>query len=79
MVAYDLPELTEVWGNAFRAVPRGDIRALASEVLALLADEQGRCDLAKRGLDRVSSLDWSVVAKRELAAIMEISPLPPKP
>ena len=79
VVAYDLPELTEVWGNAFRAVPRGDIRALASEVLALLADEQGRRDLAKRGLDRVSSLDWSVVAKRELAAIMEISPLPPKP
>ena len=79
VVAYDLPELTEVWGNAFRAVPRGDIRALASEILALLADEQGRRDLAKRGLDRVSSLDWSVVAKRELAAIMEISPLPPKP
>ena len=71
VVAYDLPELTEVWGNAFRAVPRGDIRALASEVLALLADEQGRRDLAKRGLDRVSTLDWSVIAEHELATIME--------
>ena len=71
VVAYDLPELKEVWGEAFRAVPKGDIRALASEILALLADEQDRCELTKRGLDRVSTLDWSLIAEHELAAIME--------
>ena len=71
VVAYDLPELKEVWGEAFRAVPKGNVRALASEILALLADEQDRRELTKRGLDRVSTLDWSVIAEHELAAIME--------
>ena len=71
VIAFDLLELMEVWGDAFRAVPTGDVRALANEILALLADEQGRCELAKRGMDRVSSLDWSVIAEHELAAIVE--------
>ena len=79
VVAYDLPELKDVWGHAFRAVPRDDIRALASQVLALLADEQGRRDLAKRGLDRVSTLDWSIIAEHELVAIMESRARSPKP
>ena len=71
VVAYDLPELKEVWGEAFRAVPKGDVRALADEILALLADEQDRRELTKRGLDRVSTLDWSIIAEHELASIME--------
>ena len=79
VVAYDLPELKEVWGEAYRAVAKGNVRALASEILALLADEQGRRELVQRGLDRVSSLDWSIVAERELAAIMATSPGSPTP
>ena len=71
VVAYDLPELKEVWGEAYRSVPKGNVRALASEILALLADEQGRRELTRRGLDRVSTLDWSIIAEHELAAIME--------
>ena len=70
VVAYDLPELKEVWGEAYRAVPKGNVRALASEILSLLADEQDRRELSERGLDRVSTLDWSVIAERELAVIM---------
>ena len=76
VVAYDLPELKEIWGDAYRAVPKGDVQKLADNILALLADEQGRRDLAKRGLDRVSSLDWSIVAKRELAVVTEPSSRP---
>ncbi len=71
VIAFDLLELMEVWGDAFRAVPIGDVRALANEILALLVDEQGRCELAARGLARVRSLDWSMIATRELAAIMQ--------
>ncbi len=71
VVAYDLPELKEVWGDAYHAVPKGNIPAFASAILALLADEQSRRDLAQRGLARVSSLDWGDIAKRELEAILE--------
>ena len=70
VVAYDLPELLEVWGDAYRAVSEGDIRALAGAILSLLDDEPRRHELAERGLARVSELDWSVVAERELQLLM---------
>lgn len=66
VVAYDLPELLEVWGDAYHAVSEGDIPALAGAILSLLDDEPRRQELAKRGLARVSELDWSVIAEREL-------------
>ena len=69
VIAFDLPELKEVWGDAFRAVPRGDTSAFADEILALLADDTGRRNLAERGRARVRSLDWADIAERELAAI----------
>jgi len=69
VIAFDLPELQEVWGEAFRAVPRGDASAFAGEIVALLADEPGRRDLAERGLARVRSLDWADIAHRELEEI----------
>ncbi len=69
VIAFDLPELQEIWGEAFRAVPRGDSSAFAGEVLALLADEPGRRDLAQRGLACVRSLDWADIAQRELQEI----------
>ena len=79
VVAYDLPELKEVWGEAYRAVPKGNVRALGSEILALLADEQDRRELTRRGLDRVSTLDWSIIAEHELAAIMVSGARTPAP
>ena len=66
VVAYDLPELLEVWGDAYHAVTEGDIPALAGAILCLLGDEPRRHELAERGLARVSELDWSVIAEREL-------------
>lgn len=71
VIAFDLPELKEVWGEAFRAVPRGDTSAFADEILALLADDAGRRDLAERGRARVRSLDWADIAERELTAIAD--------
>jgi len=70
VVAYDLPELLEVWGDAFHAVPEGDIPAFANAVSCLLADDAGRRELVERGLARVSELDWSVIAERELQLLM---------
>ncbi len=70
VVAYDLPELLEVWGDAYQAVPEGDIPALAGAILSLLDDEPRRHELAGRGLARVSELDWSVIAERELELLM---------
>ena len=70
VVAYDLPELVEVWGDAFHAVPRGDTRAFATAASSLLADDAGRREIAARGLARVSSLDWSVIAERELQLLL---------
>ena len=71
VIAFDLPELEEVWGDAFRAVPKGDTSAFADEILALLADDTGRRNLAERGRARVRSLDWADIAERELAAIAD--------
>ncbi|MCY4112331.1 MAG: glycosyltransferase family 4 protein [Chloroflexi bacterium] len=71
VIAFDLPELREVWGEAFRAVPKGDTLAFADEILSLLADDAGRRDLAERGRARVRSLDWADIAERELAAIAD--------
>ena len=70
VVAYDLPELLEVWGDAYQAVPEGDIPVLAKSILSLLEDEPARRKLARRGLARVSELDWSVIAERELELLM---------
>lgn len=70
VVAYDLPELVEVWGDAYHAVPEGDIPALAGAILSLLSHESRRLGLAKRGSARVSELDWSVIAERELQLLL---------
>ena len=70
VVAYDLPELLEVWGDAYHAVGEGDIPALAGAILSLLDDDISRGDLARRGLARVRELDWSVIAERELQWLM---------
>lgn len=70
VVAYDLPELLEVWGDAYHAVTEGDIPALAGAILSLLDNESHRRELAVRGSARVSELDWSVIAERELQLLM---------
>ena len=72
VVAYDLPELLEVWGDAYQAVPEGDIPALARSILSLLEDATARRGLSERGLARVSELDWSVIAERELELLMGV-------
>lgn len=79
VIAFDVPELKEVWGETFRAVPLGDTSAFADEILALLADEQGRRDLSERGLARVRSLDWADIAKRELESILNSGASPASP
>ena len=70
VIAYALPELLEVWGDAFCAVPEDSVSAFADAILRLLADEPGSHELVTRGLARVSELDWSVIAERELQWLM---------
>ena len=79
VIAFDVPELMEVWGETFRAVPLGDTSAFADEILALLADEQGRRDLSERGLARVRSLDWADIAERDLESILDSGASPASP
>lgn len=70
VVAYDLPELLEVWGDVYHAVPESDIPVLAGAILSLLDDEPRRRELAQRGLNRVNTLDWSAIAADELQWLM---------
>ena len=70
VIAYALPELLEVWGDSFHAAPEGDIPAFANGILSLLEDEPVRRELTERGLARVSELDWSVIAERELQLLL---------
>lgn len=66
VVAYDLPELPEFWGDAFHALSKGDIPGFANAVSCVLADDAGRRELVECGLAWVSELDRSVIAEREL-------------
>lgn len=69
VVAYDLPELTAVWGQAVRWVPRGDATAFGRAVLELLMDEETRTALTDAGTRRVADLGWDIVAAREIALL----------
>jgi len=67
VIAYDLPELTAVWGDAVRWIPRGDTLAFGKAVVELLTDDAAREQLIEAGMRRVADLAWDEVAARELA------------
>ncbi|MCV2491427.1 glycosyltransferase family 4 protein [Geodermatophilus sp. YIM 151500] len=76
IVASDLDAFASVLegGTAGVLVPRGDARALARALTALLADPARRAELAARGPAVAAAYDWAVVARRILAVYETVLP-----
>jgi glycosyltransferase involved in cell wall biosynthesis len=75
IVAFDLPETRTSAGNAALYAPRGDERAFARCIAALLDDAENRKVLGKRGRERIAGeLGWQHSTRellRAYAAVME--------
>lgn len=66
-VAYDLPVYLEVFPEGMLMVPINNIKRFSDEILSLLANEEKRYVLGKKGRALVSIYDWNQVAARELS------------
>jgi len=68
VVAFRIPPLEESLGDAAVLTPPGDAVELATALRKLLADDEGRRQLAHAGLVRAGALSWSATASATAAA-----------
>jgi len=68
VVAFRIPPLEESLGDAAVLTPPGDAVELATALRDLLADDEGRRQLAHAGLVRAGALSWSATASATAAA-----------
>ncbi len=64
VVTSDAPALVEVGGGATAVAPAGDAAALAAALARVLADEELRRDMVRRGRDRAAAFSWTSAATR---------------
>lgn len=65
VAGYRSGAIAEVGGSAAVLVPEGDVQALASAVLDLLADRVEFCRRRESGLVEAATCNWTDVAKRQ--------------
>jgi len=70
VISYGLEELKEVWEENFVAVPVGNKKVFAEEVVRLLSQAAAREELSERALNFIKDYDWQLVAAQELEAII---------
>lgn len=73
VVCSDGGALPQTVGEAARVVPAGDSRALVEAIRAVLADDDVRADLVRRGHERAKAFDPHAIAGRWLALIDEVA------
>jgi glycosyltransferase involved in cell wall biosynthesis len=76
VVCSDAPALAEVVGEAAMVVGRGDARALADAIAAVLADEAVQARLIAAGLARSARFTWDAVAERTWRLYRELAGTP---
>jgi glycosyltransferase involved in cell wall biosynthesis len=76
VVCSDAPALVEVAGDAAMVVERGDARALADAIAAVLADETVQARLIAAGLARSARFTWDAVAVRTWQLYRELAGTP---
>jgi len=64
VVTSDDPALVEVGGGATAITPVGDAAALATALGRVVADEELRRDLVRRGAARAADFSWTIAATR---------------
>lgn len=72
VVAYDLPVYKEVFEDKLVTVPLGNVNAMVKRVEFLLENPEAARKIGEEGKDFVKKYDWSVVAERELSAIIAL-------
>jgi len=66
VVAYDLLELKEIWGEHVLWIPKGNVEVFAAEVINLLSNDKSYQKLVGNGINLMKQFDWDNIAKREL-------------
>ncbi len=74
LVLGDLPSLREIWGEAALYVAPDDPAALKATLNALIADPEGRINLAFRARERAAELGTAPMAEAYLSAYAQILP-----
>jgi len=64
VISSPVPAVTELLSTGARVVPTGNPSAIAAAVRELLADDEQRVELARRGLASARRLSWAAVAEQ---------------
>ena len=72
VLAYDLPELIEVWKDNFIQVPLGNTKIFADKIIELLDNPKEIDRMSKKALKFVKKYDWEAIAKKELEIISSV-------
>ena len=73
VVAYGLPVYKEVFDDKLITVPLGDTEAMAKQAILLLENPALSREIGQKGREFIKKYDWSIVAKRELSAIIGLN------
>lgn len=69
VIAYDLPDYKNWYGNDIFYVRKGDVHGLTKVTLALLKDKVFRRSMGKKAQESVKKYTWGNIAKYELKVI----------
>lgn len=72
VVAYDLSELREIWGEHVLWIPKGNAEVFAAEVIHLLSNGKYYQTFVGNGIDFMKQFDWDSIAERELELCTKI-------
>lgn len=72
VLAYDLPELIEVWGNSFISIPLGNKKIFAEKIINFLDNESLRKKQAEIGYEYVQQFEWATIADNEINLIKSL-------
>lgn len=72
VLAYDLPELIDVWKNSFVHIPLGNKQDFADKIIQYLENKNLRNKQAEIGYKYVQQFDWKEIAEREIQLIKNI-------
>ena len=72
VLAYDLPELIEVWQNSFEQIPLGNKKYFANKILEYLDNKTLRDRQAELGYNYVQQFEWSDIAENEVKLVENI-------
>lgn len=72
VLAYDLPELIDVWKDSFVHIPLGNKVKFAEEIIRYLDDKRLQISQAEKGYEYVQQFDWKKIAEREIQIIEKL-------